>query len=372
MSEPTTPKPQPHHGYQSWTSSWRDDQGRPHSRRFGRVGKVSKREAYNRFRQFIVDEYPKLAEADQVRYSVKSLCTDWLDALQNRYTIDGKRTASANKVQVALESFAAMYGEQEADAMTAGKVAAWLESFISERRKKGGRGTRGGKAKETVNTALTYIKRMFKWGHVYRGVSASATGSVVLVENIRSDHPAIARLDPVPAVPLATVEETLKHCPQVVRDMVMLQWWSGMRPGEVLAVRGIDLKHEADDLMTYRPTRHKNTWRKKARIVALGPKSVAIISKRMTTNLEARLFLRPDGKAWDSQAYRKAIAKAARAAKVKTWKPNQLRHSAATRVAETFGAEDVQHLLGHANLNQQAVYVERSVKKALRLAKEVG
>lgn len=372
MSEPTLPKPQPHHGYRSWTSSWRDAKGRPHSRRFGRVGEVSKREAHAKYRAFIVNEFPKLVAADEIKYSVQNLCDDWIDTLDTRYIVEGKRTASANKVKVALESFAALYGDQEADSIDAGKVAAWLESYIGERRAKGGKGKRGGKTKETVNTALTYIKRMFKWGHTYRGLSATATGSVVLVENIRSDHPALTIPEPIPAVPFATVEATLKRCPQVIRDMVMLQWWSGMRPGEVLMVRGCDLKHEEGGLMTYRPRRHKNTWRGKIRIVALGPKAVAILEKHITKNLDARLFLRPDGRSWDTQAYRREIRKAAALAEVKAWKPNQLRHSAATRVAESFGAEDVQHMLGHANLRQQEVYVERSVKKALRLAKEVG
>jgi integrase len=252
--------------------------------------------------------------------------------------------------------------------MTAGKVAAWVESFVLAKRKRGGKGP---KTKGTVNLALNYVKRAYVWGMTHRNVSPSAAGAVALVRTIRGDSQSVRRKPRIKAVAWDVVEATCKKLPANVRAMVELQWWTGMRPGEVMRLRPCDID-TSGDVWVYTPSHHKNTWRDKARHVAIGPQGRSVLEHRLPSKTDEWVFRRPRGKRYDRQSYAKSIASAARRAGVEVWAPNRLRHSYATRVRMLHGAQAVQDLLGHATLNQQQVYVDDTLARAKKLAREVG
>jgi integrase len=368
MSDPTPIKAQPHHGYESWTTGWRDDNKRSHTKRFGRVGKVSKTEAKLKFEAWKLTVYPKLKAkqaAPAPRYTVAQLCKDYFAEVKKRYVgPDGRHTTSVNRHKVMLESFAGMYGAEEADDMTAGKVAAWLESFVAKRRRKGV--GEGAKTKHTVNLALSYLKRTYRWAMTYKGVNPNTAGAVNLVQSLGANHPDVRRKDPIRAVAWETVDATCKHLPADVKNAVLLQWWTGMRPGEVLSMRPADL-NTTDDVWVYRPAHHKTSWRGKERFVVIGPEAKAILKPLLPSRTDAPVFPGVTG-----QGYRRALVDAAEAAGVPSFTPNQLRHALATRVRMLKGAAAVQDLLGHASLNQQQVYVDDALERAKRLAREVG
>jgi integrase len=54
------------------------------------------------------------------------------------------------------------------------------------------------------------------------------------------------------------------------------------------------------------------------------------------------------------------------------WHPHQLRHTASTRVARTFGEIASQNLLGHSSLKTTAIYTERDWRKAEEVMAAVG
>lgn len=54
------------------------------------------------------------------------------------------------------------------------------------------------------------------------------------------------------------------------------------------------------------------------------------------------------------------------------WSPNQLRHTAATKIRRDFGLEAAQVILGHAAANVTQIYAERDSNKAREVAKAVG
>lgn len=368
MSEPTPPTSQPHHNYKSWTSTWRDANGRSHSKRFGRVGEVPKSQAVNRWKAWLQSDYDRVKARQSKRYSVEQLCQDWFTEMQKGYVVDGKFTATINRMKVAMESFATMYGHEEADDMTAAKVAAWMEAFILTKRKHGGKGP---KTKHTANLALNYVKRAFVWGMTRKEVAQSAAGAVALIRTVRGDHLAIRRKARIKAIAWDVVEATCKKLPANVRAMVELQWWTGMRPGEVMRLRPCDIDMSGE-VWVYTPAHHKNSWREKERHIPIGPQGRAVLEKHLPSKTDEWVFRRPDGKRFDRQSYARAIANAATEAKVETWAPNRIRHSYATRVRLLHGPQAVADMLGHANLNQQAVYVEDAILRAKRIAKEVG
>jgi integrase len=161
----------------------------------------------------------------------------------------------------------------------------------------------------------------------------------------------------------------------VLADMIQLHWRTGMRPGEVVAMKALELTAHGDALL-YQPAWHKNAWRKKSapRVIPLGPVGRGIVAKYVTASTKPAepMFRRPDGAAYTTASYRRAVRAACKAADVPVWTPNQIRHSYTTRVRERFGELAVQAMLGHANINQQKVYGEAAVRRAIEVAREVG
>ena len=54
------------------------------------------------------------------------------------------------------------------------------------------------------------------------------------------------------------------------------------------------------------------------------------------------------------------------------WAPNQLRHSAATRIREQYGVEAAQTVLGHSDPRMTTVYAERNFALAADVALKIG
>jgi integrase len=197
--------------------------------------------------------------------------------------------------------------------------------------------------------------------------------------------------------------------------MVELQRLSGCRPGEVMAMRAIDLTMSGP-VWTYRPASHKNTHRGRERVIFLGPQAQEVVKPFLTTNLGAYLFsprayveamrqrraeqrkskrtpsqLRRKRKAkpkrqpaerYNRRSYRVAIIRAIdkvnkqRAKQglpaIPHWSPLQLRHTAATEIRARYGVEAAKTILGHSKVETTQIYAERDLNKAEEIMKEIG
>lgn len=408
MSEPTPLKNMG--GY--WSCVWSDPRkpgekrGRARMKRFGRCSKVTRTEAMRRFKRWMLEEYPALAKAGVVKYSVDQLCHDYYDEMQKRYVVDGKHTTSINRIRIALDSFRAKYGVEEADDVTAGMVAGWIEGYIHERKTKtaagktvvseaeggvhspilplrtrrdscagsghnsgGDSGASKPRTKETCNLALTYIKRMYRWGAKYDLVSDSVAGSVHLCENLRSDHVEVRHKDRVLPVAWETVKATKAHCPPKVQSLLDVLWFTGMRPGEALMMRPCDIE-KSGDVRVYTPRHHKTSHKGKVRKIVLGPRAWAIIEPLLPDRMDALVFEYPSWK--NSGNFAGYLERRCKRAGVPKWTANMIRHSHATRVEDEFGAEATQAVLGHSSLGMQKVYVEKSLRLAAEVARKTG
>jgi len=59
--------------------------------------------------------------------------------------------------------------------------------------------------------------------------------------------------------------------------------------------------------------------------------------------------------------------------KARRWRPNRLRHTAATAIQrETGSIEKAQRALGHMKPNTTAIYAERSVAEAAEVTRKMG
>ncbi len=88
--------------------------------------------------------------------------------------------------------------------------------------------------------------------------------SLSAVDGLRAGRTAARETPPVMPVTDAQIEATLPFMPQVVQDMIRVQLYTGMRPGELCQMRATDIE-VAGELWGYHPRSHKTQRRGRER-----------------------------------------------------------------------------------------------------------
>jgi integrase len=200
---------------------------------------------------------------------------------------------------------------------------------------------------------------------------------------------------PVKAAPDAFVEAVEPYVSAPIWGAIQMQRFTGMRPGEVLAMRGCDL-NTTGNVWEYRPASHKTQHFDKDRVVFIGPRAQAVLREFLKPDLAAYLFSPRDGREayiranyragasaqrngkrlprarYSVTSYHGAIRSACIRAGVPGWSPNCLRHNAASFLRREVGIEAAQLLLGHSHPNTTLIYAEASAEKAREIAGRVG
>src|SRR5262249_49181849 len=139
-------------------------------------------------------------------------------------------------------------------------------------------------------------KRLFRWAAAKRLVPVAVCQLLDTVGGLRQGRSEARETLPVKPVPEAFVEATLPHLRPQTAAMVRLQLLTGMRPGEVVLMRGIDLD-TSGKVWFYRPGsdqgphgRHKNAYRGQQRVVPIGPRAQEVLRPWLRLNLHEYLF----------------------------------------------------------------------------------
>jgi integrase len=264
---------------------------------------------------------------------------------------------------------------------------------------------KAGLCRAVVNNRVNRIRRAFKWAASYELVPPAVHEALRTVAGLQRGRGEAREADPVRAAPEAHVNATLPLLPAPVRAMAELQLLTGMRAGEVMVMRAIDL-NTGGPVWTYRPAGHKNKHRGRDRVIFLGPQAQEVIKPFLTANLEAYLFsprayietvrrrraegrktkrtpseakrrrkanpMRQPGERYGRRSYRVAIVRACRKACVPEWSPLQLRHTAATLIRAKYGLEAAKAILGHTRVETSQIYAERDMSRAEEIMREIG
>ena len=195
--------------------------------------------------------------------------------------------------------------------------------------------------------------------------------------------------------------------------MVQLQRLTGMRPGEVLIVRGCDL-NTTGEVWEYAPATHKLEHKGIQRVVMIGPAAQAELQPFLRTETQAYLFSPdPDGtRPYRRDSYTNAIKRGCElafgmpdrlryigrfvkrqksltdaqrqelrkqlSAEAKSWRaehcwsPNQLRHTFATAARRAAGIEAARVTLGHSSAVTSEIYAERDLEAARAVVAKIG
>lgn len=268
-----------------------------------------------------------------------------------------------------------------------------------------------GWCRSVVNKRVGRVRRVFRWGVAQELVPASVVTALECVQGLQKGRCSAPETEPVLPAPIAHVEAALPFLDRHQRAMAELQLLTGMRPGEVCALRLCELERPEGSVWTWRPGSHKTAWKGRTRTILFGPKAQTVISTFLAgcaaspspsdwlfsprVAQEERLALRKAARVtpvrpWEKHRTRKAnpartparkfnvggyghaLTAACEKAKVPVFSPNMLRHTFATLVRKDYGLEAAQVLLGHANMKTSEIYAEKSLALASRVAGEIG
>jgi integrase len=272
-----------------------------------------------------------------------------------------------------------------------------------------------GLSRGVINRRVNRIKRCFKWGVSEELVPPPVLHGLQSLAGLKFGRTTAPEAPKVKPVSDEVIEATLPYLSPQVAAMVRLQRLTGMRPSEVVSMRGEEIDM-AGEVWLYQPEKHKNAWRGAERTIPLGPKAQEILKpflgrpassplfspieaeqqRNLTRRAARRTKIQPsqvkrkpkakpkrakrDG--YDRDSYRRAvtygITKANReraktgAPLLPAWFPLQLRHSRATEIRRQFGIEAAQVALGHSHADVTQIYAERNERLAAEIAAQSG
>ncbi|MFG0249073.1 MAG: tyrosine-type recombinase/integrase [Phycisphaeraceae bacterium JB051] len=304
--------------------------------------------------------------------SVADICKAYLDFAQDYYTKHGKPTTHVYAVQSALQKLVNLYAHTPAIEFDPPKLAAFRDHYDSPDAKR-----------KTINKWIGIIRSAWQWASENGIVHPDLALRLTTVKLLQQGRCKSKEYNVVDAVARDQVDAAIKHMPLTVQHMVELQWCTGMRPGEVCVMRGMDLEMVSPDVWLYRPTEHKGEHIQKDCIIGLGPKAIAIIKPLLKKNLKAYLFDPREtgtngrtGKRYKIGSYRQAIHRACKRAGIDEWSPHQLRHAKEAEIEKTVGIHAAQNLLRHSSATTTANYgkierEQRELQEKIELARKL-
>ena len=317
----------------------------------------------------------------------------WTFAKQH-YRRDGQPTRELGNIRDALRPVRNLYGHTSAAQFGPLALKAVRRSMID-----------AGLARTTINFRVSKVRRAFRWAAENELIAPEVYQGLMTVTGLLRGRDGVRETEPVKTVPEAHVAAVLPHVSGPVRAMIELQNLSGMRPGEVAAMRGVDVDRTGD-VWTYRPAAHKTQDHGHERVILLGPQAQAVLRPWLGEDPAAFLFSpaaavaarnaerrrsrkspmtpsqagrktkrtpkRPPRSRYDKNAYGQAIARACKKAGVPHWHPNRLRHNVATRIRQRYGIEAARQVLGHRSSAMTEVYAEADLNKVVEIMAEIG
>ena len=298
------------------------------------------------------------------------LCAAW-DAHCREYYRgpDGAPTSTATNAVLDVRLFRDLYANAAVAELTHADMLQYRDALV-----------RSGVGRSTVNARLWRVKFMLGWALDEAMIPAAVKAELTQVKPVKRGRTSAPERAPVRPVDDATIAATVAKMMPNTADMVRVHRLTGMRPGELCALRW-SLIDKSRTPWVYRvpPEVNKNEWRGeygRPRVVCIGPRAREILERHadggdvpfspmraMAEYLEGRRAARVTpfygkaspsvhvprvlGERWTADAYSKTIRAACRRANVTPWGANRLRHAFGTDVRRAFGLEAARAVLGH-------------------------
>lgn len=373
-----------------WRVSWTDAAGERRQRSFGKARAAARRRYEAWLTEWAADTQARRQQLDRPITVAEAWERYQEHALVYYRRQDGTQTGEARRIGYAMRPLVALYGSEPAAAMTVGKLMRARDRMVE-----------AGNSLSTVNQRIGAVRRVWRWFELQELVPPPVWQSLLALQRLKAGRTAARSPEPVMPAPETAVEAACARLVPSVRAMVRLQLLSGMRPGEVCALTPAQVERGVS-LWVFAPRLHKTAHHGIGRRVRLGPRAQAELAPYMDGPQEAPAFspgiaaaersctnvnyirtfgasaLRVGmsaediGQAWTVDGYRQAIARACDAAGVRRWRPNQLRHTFATRMRAHAGLDAAQVALGHSSAAITEIYALADDRKLQPFLEAMG
>ncbi len=370
----------------------------------GKWGSKDAAEAYQRYIHALTAGTPDEFEERNGEAILSELIAAFFEAKKNYYVKGGKQTRQLARFKAAVRIPLQLYGNTPAKEFGAKRLKICRDEMEAS----------GRYARSYVNTLTTCIRAIFRWGIGEELVSPDTLTALQCVAPLKRGRSIARETRPVESVAPEIVEATMRRTSPIIAAMIAIQRYTGMRPGEVcsMRVRNVDAR---GDVWTYTLDHDKTDYRRapsEKKKIPIGPRAQAVLTPYLIekeNEPDAFVFSpidaardqaierrrarktpiypstlqrdaerkergrkRPLSDHYDEAAYARAITRAAKAAGVAHWTPNQLRHLYATEIRALLGLEAAQLMLGHKRADVTQIYAERDFNKAVEIARSQG
>jgi integrase len=282
----------------------------------------------------------------------------YLDHAERYYrTPDGEDTRQTPRIRRAFQTLVKLHAEVRLNDLLPRHIRDCQRQWVTE-----------GLSRTYCNHLLVVCKTAIKWLAREGLMSSQRWLDISIVEGLKKGRTTAREAEETTPVEDEVLRATLPHLSETIRDMVMVQLFSGCRTGELVSMTWDQIVETADG-MIYRPRRHKNQWRGHQRTIFIGPQAREIIEKyRGQKGVLFHYKRRP----YKCSSYCKNITRVCVKNGIKPWRPGQLRHNAATIIQQTLGWDAARAVLGHRTVSTTRIYADSDGKVAAEAAKRLG
>ncbi len=218
------------------------------------------------------------AMPDTALLSINELFLAYWRFCQGHYVEQGKPTRECANVKDAVRSLVQDYGDMAVREFRPSTLKAVRQSMIDS-----------GLARTTINDRVNRIRRMFKWGVENDLVDASVLHALQAVAPLRRGRSGAREGKGVQPVPKEQLDAVLPHLPPLIKAMVHVQLYTGMRPGELVVMRSGDLD-TSDSIWCYSPPKHKTERFGHDRRIYIGQRAQRCLEPYLSPDLDAYIF----------------------------------------------------------------------------------
>lgn len=231
-----------------------------------------------------------------------------------------------------------------------------------------------------INDTTAAIRQLYKWGVSEELIPLAAYQSLLTVPGLALGRTTARETAPRQPVQWEHVKATMAQLRRPVRDMVELQWLTGARSQSICSAMASQFDCTTQP-WEWRP-KHKTERLGHVLVVFIGQRGQKLLAPYLKGRQNGDYLFQPRNKGgkrsrlyrsrYDADTYRRAVERAAVAAKVPHWTPHQLRHARGTIVREQYGLEAAQAYLGHKRLTATQIYAKALLDKAREVAIDIG
>ena len=266
-----------------------------------------------------------------------------------KYAEQSYRTKEPRNYDYALAAACKMFGNLAVSEFTPAHLKTVRQSMLNAHL-----------CRTTVNRRVRQIVFVFRWAVEEQIVKPEIWQALAAVRPIQRGRDNAIDYEPIQPVSESDFLRVVEAVPPRYRPALWVQLLTGMRSGELLAMRPQDVQMGGRHWY-YTPKEHKTAKEIGAKIIGIPEPAIVFLVEAMPKEFSFRWF------PWSVDVHRRAVQRVCEKLGITVWHPHQLRHALATKAKASLGDSAAQALLAHTNPKTTKRYAHQSIDEITRI-----